>query len=363
MSTNTQHPISSTTIQFIKDDITEGLSDLGQIKSIIRALATACYRKFGFDSPSTPTLSIGDASIFSHPMEALYIAGGGDYVPRRENQVTFKCPLEKCIIPNGLNHSAEGWHHLSAALQEYHRGDHRTFEGSILEKYYETWQPQNALEVLIGCDGPSALRELPPIIWQPWSMEDYKQRLQNRDLHYYDNQSVRDYPGGEKFENLLENVRKSGGSLSTYVKSRIGPYLSGHQHYGPVSRLKGELEYARLVHVYRSIREHGYQLDKGGILIRPIKRGDNYRFIIWEGNHRIAAMNALGYETIPASFGKLWIVDTNEVDYWPHVRHGVWDRESALQYVNHLFDFDSKAWARERNLLPNEHDSKVESLR
>lgn len=62
-------------------------------------------------------------------------------------------------------------------------------------------------------------------------------------------------------------------------------------------------------------------------------------------------MSALGYKTIPAVFKRDHIIRVDDVDYWPQVRSGVWGRDDALRYVDHLFDFDSRAWAQERGLL------------
>lgn len=61
-------------------------------------------------------------------------------------------------------------------------------------------------------------------------------------------------------------------------------------------------------------------------------------------------MTALGFQTIPARFHRQHVVDIEMAEHWPQVRSGLWTQEQAEAYFNHLFDFDSRAWARARGL-------------
>jgi hypothetical protein len=45
------------------------------------------------------------------------------------------------------------------------------------------------------------------------------------------------------------------------------------------------------------------------------------------------------------------VIDVDDVDRWPQVRAGVWTREAAIRYIDHLFDFDATAWARQLGLI------------
>ena len=60
-------------------------------------------------------------------------------------------------------------------------------------------------------------------------------------------------------------------------------------------------------------------------------------------------MAALGYETIPAVFILPFIVTIEMVEYWPQVRRGIWTLEQAVAYMNHLFDFNPREWARRQD--------------
>ncbi len=115
---------------------------------------------------------------------------------------------------------------------------------------------------------------------------------------------------------------------------------------------RGRLEYKRLVGLYESIRADGFNREFGHPRFLLMQRGPSYRYIsAGNGNHRTAVMAALGYETMPAVFRVPGIIDVDMVDYWPQVCNGVWSRDQAIAYFNHLFDFDSLAWAREKGML------------
>ncbi len=62
-------------------------------------------------------------------------------------------------------------------------------------------------------------------------------------------------------------------------------------------------------------------------------------------------MQALGERTIPAVFKTPCLYDVADVAYWPDVRSGIWSKEEAIRYVDHLFEFDPRSWAREHGLL------------
>lgn len=86
--------------------------------------------------------------IFDDPLEAIYRERGG-------KRAAFHCPIDRCVHINGLNFSAGGWHPFSALLEGIGTGADASYEGSILERYYQVWRPRNAREALIGV-GPAS---------------------------------------------------------------------------------------------------------------------------------------------------------------------------------------------------------------
>ena len=129
----------------------------------------------------------------------------------------------------------------------------------------------------------------------------------------------------------------------------------GFTDFGPVSDELGRMEYKRLTNIYNRIKQEGYNREKGDVGVMVLQRNDEYRYLVTgNGYHRMAVMSSLGFEKVPATFNRLWILSAGDVDYWPQVISGVWSREAATRYFNHLFDFDSRAWAVELGLASRE---------
>lgn len=261
--------------------------------------------------------------IFDSPHAALWYE-------QRGRRAAFHCPLEYVVKRIGFSNPG-GWHPFVAALQEYEAGESSRYEGSVLKKFYEVHQPENAAEAYIGFqDAPEAYLSYPAHLYnlRPWvsmtleQMDQYRRRAAERDN--------REHNSGQT---VLSNK-------------------DGFKEHGPVSERKGQLEYKRLVKVYNSIKANGYDRSQGHAYFLMLQREKELRFMNGgQGVHRTAAMVALGYETIPAMFSKKYVVDVELVDYWPKVREGIWTCEQAEAYFHHLFDFDSRAWAREQGLL------------
>jgi hypothetical protein len=263
--------------------------------------------------------------IFDDPLEALHFHAGG-------KRAAFNCPLEQTRHAFGFSFSALGWHPFVAALREYEAGLAASYEESVLQAFYDAWQPSHASEAIAGF-----ARQAPPAF----------HRLPSRDAYVkpWVSHTVEDMR--ERFETWYREDYAQHGSV-------FDPAVHGDKFFGPVHADLGKTEYARLTGVLASIRANGYDRQLGDVGMEILKRGSEFRFLQWGGGiHRTAAMAALGYETIPATFSgsRAAIFDVAHVDHWPNVRSGVWTREAAVRYVDHLFDFDSASWAAERGLL------------
>lgn len=260
--------------------------------------------------------------LFEDPFEAMHYNRGG-------KAAAFLCPLEFCIYRNGLNFRRDGWHHFTATLEEYREQKCRTYQGSILEAYYLAFQPANALEALIGLkEGPAFLGFLAShlLYLLPWvgaTAEEVDRK-------------VRAWYRAEGRQQGCPNIQIENHGLKTH---------------GPVHPEFGEMEFNRLLRVYRSIENEGFIRMGAPVSVMAIKKGDELRYLHQGGVHRMAAMRSLGHETIPVEFKHPWVIDVADVDYWASVRDGRWDRQSALRYIDHLFHFDARSWADERGLL------------
>ena len=125
----------------------------------------------------------------------------------------------------------------------------------------------------------------------------------------------------------------------------------GEKVYGPVSNEKGKLEYERLTSVYESIKSEGYIRDEGLPHFRVLKRGNEYLFRPVRRKHRIAAMSALGYDYVPATYDRIAVVDIEMAKWWPQVSRGKWSLEKSKKYFDYLFDLDSRKWVLEKGLV------------
>lgn len=255
--------------------------------------------------------------IFDDPYEALYFRQGG-------GEAAFHCPIDKCVNVNGLSFSGSGWHPFSAVLEQYRDGVVVAYHDSVLDKYYRLWQPKSAAEALIDPNvAPPRFEGLPPHLMYlfPWSARTIEEMEKLVKAWYLD-----------------DNMEHGGPPVDIEI--------DGFKEHGPVAKEVGMLEFARLTGVYRRLSVEGYRRELGDVKVAMIRRDDEIRFLNFGGGlHRTAAMKALGDDTVPATFVSPCLVDSRDVDYWPQVRNGSWTRDTALRYVDHLFDFDSRAWA------------------
>lgn len=278
--------------------------------------------------PATSTSAAGANStrpelppIFEDPLEALHFTRGGI-------RAAFQCPIAQIGLLNGLTFGKNGWNPFSESAVEIRRLDSLHFEQSILRSFYEVWQPTDAAGAILGLPNHChALSTLPPHLYSftPW-----------RSLSISSIEK-------EVWKWYRSDLRQHG-----FPALRID--CDGFKTHGPVTGELGQAEISRLRAVLPLLAERGYDRRHGEVLVWLLKRGEEARFVNRGGLHRTAAMDALGHETIPARFGEPAVVDIDDVDYWPQVRMGTWTREEALRYFNHLFDFDTKAWARQQGL-------------
>ena len=262
--------------------------------------------------------------IFDDPIEALCsLQGGGDLI-------AFECPLDRMIHRKGFRWvSSKGWHPFVESLREYEAGESTCYNDSILRSYYEKHCPEDASDALVGFNtSPDVFHEYPPYGYRlsPWRSNTICDVEKN----------VRYWTKEDNKEHGRPDITFSSG---------------GNKSHGPVSREKGNLEYERLTSVYESIKKNGYMYSEGYPHFRVLKRKDEYLFRPVRRKHRIAAMAALGYDSVPALYDRLSVINIAMVNWWPKVVQGVWSSEQAKQYFDYLFDFDSRTWAREKGLL------------
>ena len=233
-----------------------------------------------------------------NPLSAIYYNGKfGEH-----QMFSFNVPIDKCVNIYGYNFSDDKSHHFTSTLLEYKKNPKIEYNNSLLLKFYNNFQPQNLRDVFylyspvvdsnLGNNSPMLLNS-PQVISLPWL----------HDILYVDDKQ--------------NTVNRSEAGLS---------YKEGSQSFGPVSEAKAKLEFNRVVSTFNSIKSKGYVVDYFHNQISGyfIKDKNDYRFIIQNGNHRTAALAALGYHEIPVIFRYNYprVIDIHNIELWPQVRNG-----------------------------------------
>lgn len=120
----------------------------------------------------------------------------------------------------------------------------------------------------------------------------------------------------------------------------------GWHLFGPVSKEKLNVECKRLYNVMKSIENNSYIITNNSSHISScllVDDNNNYRWVIYDGQHRTAVLSSLGHKMIPVIVEK--IVERKDVKLWPNVKSGDFTAEAALK----VFD---KVFKGETNILP-----------
>ena len=180
--------------------------------------------------------------------------------------------------------------------------------------YYNNFQPKNAAEFLgLSLELENELVQAPPwgsvFPWRARTLDSYKKTYEKAAIS--DNKSY-GYGGG---------VEK------------------GWTFCGPTSAEKCSIEAKRMEYVIKRIHIDGYQRsnDKDGDIkvTALVNENKDWRWLVTSGFHRVCAVTALGYESIPVRVNL--VISRQDVDFWPHVSSGLYSRENALTIFDNFF--------------------------
>ncbi len=189
------------------------------------------------------------------------------------------------------------------------------YEGSPLQIYYRVVQLATAAD-LYGLSRPAEaaqLSALPSIAAvAPW-LSAPGRRVRRRRIQ------------------LARNEMAQHGTVS-----RAGLVWHG---MGPVPDERGRLEMKRVCDTAASIADNGYRPAsiKSHVHAKVLRANGRQVFVISSGQHRAAALAALGYTRIPVHVSPNSVFDRNSVAQWPAVASGALTQAQALEVFDRVF--------------------------
>lgn len=206
--------------------------------------------------------------------------------------------LEKSINPNeatsifGCCFGAAGWHHLRRTLEEYDDNPKQKIKETVMWEFLKNFCPTSISE-LAKYEG----QELLPLFVYPWV------------------------------------------DLNTVRKKRKDPWDS--RFCGPSTDQFVIEEYERTVTLYKKIKFQGYNMyEYPHSLIRGtflISNSGEKRFVVMQGNHRMAVLAHLGHNEIlvRANTGSIPFVNERKIETWANVRNG----RCSVEHAKKIFDY------------------------
>ncbi|AXY02108.1 hypothetical protein D1115_14100 [Vibrio alfacsensis] len=176
-------------------------------------------------------------------------------------------------------------HPFVIALKAYAKTGSQSDAVVVLKKYYKTVQPDNLAKWFSVSNSPnadkvSAIAGLFP--WDSISIEEKETHVSECAVH--------------------DSLANSGDKVGLE---------HGWRNFGPISDELLQLEVSRLVKVYESIKSHGYVRNfnnDGDIGAFVLINKDDWKWCVdWGGQHRIAALCALGHQKLKLKSGKSYI--------------------------------------------------------
>ena len=199
----------------------------------------------------------------------------------------------------GCSFGAAGWNHLVEFLREYDARSGLRWDDSILHRYHKNFHPASVCDLL---NLPLADACEIPLFTYPWGT-------------FVLNQTDKDRQVGRS--------RFCGPSTDEFI----------------------EAEHHRTIRLYQQIRHNGYTPWRYGCTFISgtflVDRAGETRFIVMGGNHRLAALAALGVRRVTVRTEPrllLTRVDEREADRWPLVLGGHCPRPVALAIFRLYFE-------------------------
>lgn len=286
---------------------------------LVRAFAKLALNRFGYDVRRVASAADGNlAGPDADPVTVEYQLG-------RRGYVLFDVGLEDVRAFGGMALPLRVDCHpfvraIALALEQTGEAAARATIEAVMRDYYATVRPASAFDVL-GIDPNMApgLRAAAP----------------GSDDHTIDTAVL---PWSERTPAEIRAGRRRTATfegLEHGVRARLE---DGVTAFGPVSLRKLALEVERLLKLLESVRLSGFSRHspRSPLQVGALRRGEEYRWLIYSGQHRFATAAAFGVDTLPAMVTQ--VIRGEDARLWPQVASGLFTEAGATAVFNRMFD-------------------------
>ncbi len=233
-----------------------------------------------------------------------------------ENTSLVEVEIDKCRDPYGFGFEAEGWHPFVETLKEIEKNPKIKYPQTALKRFYYLFSPGSLPEAL----GQTNMDFTKKVAWSPYPWGDVPHQGK---LHAVEN---KEHP---RFHALTDNV--------------------------------GSVQFQTLTDHYQLLADTGYHpeaFDPGYIKGVVLKKGEDYRFAVYEGVELVAALGVLGYTKIRCQLlrgeGSLGVADIEKINKWPQVENRSYTEKQAAAVFDTFFHRSGRERAVAVHLLPKE---------
>jgi hypothetical protein len=235
----------------------------------------------------------------------------GEYLYRRVHFIAGNiyrfitaCKYQKTILPDeacsifGASFGRDGWHHIIETLKEYDHDTEINYRDTTLYAFLKHFTPEKISDFFVGVNTQDC--NLSIFNW-PWGT----------------------FKKNELFsEKQTQMSRFCGPSSDNFIKN----------------------EYDRTIALYKKIKKTGYKPWQygntfiGGTFL--VKNSGLRRFVVLQGNHRIAILFHLGYAELDVREVKGYLVEVEEkyLKSWLLVKRGKCSVSQAKMIFNMFFE-------------------------
>ena len=232
-------------------------------------------------------------------------------------------PIDRIVNRAGFGYGRQGWHPYVASLELHVRGFADSYERTPLARFYDRFRPRTVHDLLLGADArsPGALAAWPAVdpLIDVWTATP------------------------ERVDAVRSQLAGTGE-------------LPHSQYRGPTSAEFGAMHLQRTLQLYRGIAAAGFrptEFPSGFVTGYFVTNGDDYRFVVGHGNHRVAALAVLGYVEIPVTLrpGHPPVVARQRLGPWTTAQGGLLTTAEACGVADRLIGDGGRSRAVELDLV------------